>query len=183
MIGRRDQQTFRIRPAWLTLATVLLFLTVLPVWGQHFAPEADHYAPDFTLPDLNGKEVSLSQYKGKVVLLNFWATWCPPCRLEMPTMEKAYRKYKPKGFEVVAVSVDAGPKSAVRHFLQEFDLSFQVLLDPQMEALHTFRSFSLPTSLVIDRRGVIRSRELGYRDWTDPESTKFLTGLLGEKSS
>ncbi|MBW8056977.1 MAG: TlpA family protein disulfide reductase [candidate division NC10 bacterium] len=183
MTGSRNQRYFRIHTPWLTIATLLLFVMVLPAWGQHVAPELNHHAPNFALPDLNGKMVSLSDYKGKVVLVNFWATWCPPCRLEMPTMEEAYRTYKAKGFEVIAVSVDAGPKSAVQQFLQEFDLSFTVLLDPQMETLRTFRSFSLPTSVVIDRQGVIRLRELGYRDWTDPESTKLITGLLGEQSS
>ncbi|MFQ5881741.1 MAG: peroxiredoxin family protein [Candidatus Methylomirabilales bacterium] len=172
------------RPPWGSVALLLLLLLmVLPARAQHPAPESDHLAPDFSLPDLQGKMVSLSQYKGKVVLLNFWATWCPPCRLEMPTMEKAYRKYKAQGFKVVAVSVDAGPKSVVNHFLRELGLSFQVLLDPQMATLRTFRSFSLPTSFVIDRQGVIRFRELGYRDWTDPESTKLLEALLSEASS
>jgi peroxiredoxin len=165
------------------MAIFLVFLMVLPVWGQHPAPEVDHVAPDFTLPDLEGNQISLSTYKGRVVLLNFWATWCPPCRLEMPTMEKAYRKYRDKGFEVVAVSVDAGPKSSVKSFLRELGLSFQVLLDPDMEILRAYRGFSLPMTVVIDRQGVIRSRELGYRDWSDGESTKLLQRLLSEKFS
>jgi peroxiredoxin len=101
----------------------------------------------------------------------------------MPTMEKAYRKYRDKGFEVVAVSVDAGPKSSIKSFLRELGLSFQVLLDPDMETLRAFRGFSLPMTVVIDRQGVIRSRELGYRDWSDGESTKLLQRLLSEKSS
>ena len=167
----------------VTMAIFLVFLMVLPVWGQHPAPEVDHVAPDFTLPDLEGNQISLSTYKGRVVLLNFWATWCPPCRLEMPTMEKAYRKYRDKGFEVVAVSVDAGPKSSVKSFLRELGLSFQVLLDPDMETLRAYRGFSLPMTVVIDRQGVIRSRELGYRDWSDGESTKLLQRLLSEKFS
>lgn len=167
----------------VTMAIFLVFLMVLPVWGQHPAPEVDHVAPDFTLPDLEGNQISLSTYKGRVVLLNFWATWCPPCRLEMPTMEKAYRKYRDKGFEVVAVSVDAGPKSSVKSFLRELGLSFQVLLDPDMEILRAYRGFSLPMTVVIDRQGVIRSRELGYRDWSDGESTKLLQRLLSEKFS
>lgn len=181
--GAPNNFSCRVQPPWLILAIVLFFFMVVPVRGQLLTPESNHAAPDFTLPDLNGKQISLSDYKGKVVLLNFWATWCPPCRLEMPTIEKAYQKYKTKGFEVLAVSVDAGPKSAIQHFLQELDLSFQVLLDPDMETLRTFRSSALPTTVVIDRRGNIRWRELGYRDWTDPESMKLITGLLGERAS
>lgn len=183
MTSLRSQRTSGIRLPLVTMAIFLVFLMVLPVWGQHPAPEVDHVAPDFTLPDLEGNQISLSTYKGRVVLLNFWATWCPPCRLEMPTMEKAYRKYRDKGFEVVAVSVDAGPKSSVKSFLREFGLSFQVLLDPDMETLRAYRGFSLPMTVVIDRQGVIRSRELGYRDWSDGESTKLFQRLLSEKSS
>jgi len=183
MTSLRSQRTSGIRLPLVTMAIFLVFLMVLPVWGQHPAPEVDHVAPDFTLPDLEGNQISLSTYKGRVVLLNFWATWCPPCRLEMPTMEKAYRKYRDKGFEVVAVSVDAGPKSSVKSFLRELDLSFQVLLDPDMETLRAYRGFSLPMTVVIDRQGVIRSRELGYRDWSDGESIKLFQRLLSEKSS
>lgn len=183
MTSLRSQRTSGIRLPLVTMAIFLVFLMVLPVWGQHPAPEVDHVAPDFTLPDLEGNQISLSTYKGRVVLLNFWATWCPPCRLEMPTMEKAYRKYRDKGFEVVAVSVDAGPKSSVKSFLRELGLSFQVLLDPDMETLRAYRGFSLPMTVVIDRQGVIRSRELGYRDWSDGESTKLFQRLLSEKSS
>ncbi|MFQ5989147.1 MAG: TlpA disulfide reductase family protein [Candidatus Methylomirabilales bacterium] len=174
----------------VTASILLLFSALLPACQKEPASEAKpaavgeyKVAPDFTLPDLDGTKVSLSQYKGNVVLLNFWATWCPPCRLEMPTMEKAYQNYRGQGFEVVAVSVDTGPTSAVKHFLQELGLTFQVLLDPDMETLRAFRGFSLPTTVVIDRRGVIRSREQGYRDWTDAESSKLLQRLLDEKSS
>ena len=183
MTGLRFQKDSWIRPLCVTMTLFLVCVVVLPVWGQHPAPEVDHVVPDFTLPDLAGNAVSLSKYKGQVVLLNFWATWCPPCRLEMPTMEKAYQKYRDQGFAVVAVSVDAGPESAVRHFLEELDLSFQVLLDPDMETLRMFRSFSLPTTIIIDRQGFIRSREMGYRDWSDAESTKLLQRLLNERSS
>ncbi len=173
---------------WVLMA--ILILAVLPACQQERTSEAkpasvEQYtvAPDFTLPDLNGTKVTLSQYRGKVVLLNFWPTWCPPCRREMPTIQEAYQRHKDQGFEVVAVSVDAGPQSDVQHFLEELGLSFQVLLDPNMEVLHAFDSFSLPTTIVIDRRGVIRSRELGYRDWTDQESTQLLTTLLNERPS
>jgi peroxiredoxin len=172
------------------VAASLLVLAVLPACQQEQTSEAKPtgvgeytVAPDFTLPDLNGTKVTLSDYRGKVVLLNFWATWCPPCRLEMPTMEEAYRKYKDQGFAVVAVSVDTGPTSAIQDFLHEFGLTFQILLDPQMETLKSFDSFSLPTTIVIDRQGFIRARELGYRDWTDEQSTALITDLLNEPSA
>lgn len=179
----------RVGNTGLVIASIVV-LAVLPACQQEETSEAKPTAvgeykrvPDFTLPDLDGKQVSLADYRGKVVLLNFWAVWCPPCRLEMPTMEEAYRTYKDQGFQVVAVSVDTGPASAIRDFLHEYGLSFHVLRDPKMEILRSFDSFSLPTSIVIDRQGFIRARELGYRDWTDEKSTALITKLLHEKSA
>ena len=148
-------------------------------WAQNPRPEVGHPAPDFTLPTLDGKMARLSAFRGqKAVLINFWATWCAPCRLEMPTMEKAYQKYKGKGLEILAVSIDAGPKSAVKNFMGELRLTFPALLDPKMEVLHLYRLSAIPASFLIDKRGVIRFKELGYRDWTDPESTKPLQQVL-----
>ncbi|MFQ5882590.1 MAG: peroxiredoxin family protein [Candidatus Methylomirabilales bacterium] len=138
-----------------------------------------HRAPEFTLPNLKGKTVRLSDFRGKkAVFINFWATWCAPCRLEMPTMEKAYQTYKGQGLEILAVSIDAGPKSVVKNFMQELKLAFPTLLDPDMKVLGQFRIFGIPASFLLDKEGVIRFRELGYRDWTDGESTKILEDLL-----
>lgn len=147
--------------------------------AQDPRPEVGHPAPDFTLPTLDGKMVRLSAFRGqKAVLINFWATWCAPCRLEMPTMEKAYQKYKGRGLEILAVSVDAGPKSAVKSFMEELGLTFPALLDPKMEVLRLYRLSAIPASFLIDKQRVIRFKELGYRDWTDGESTKMLEQLL-----
>jgi len=147
--------------------------------AQDPRPEVGHPAPDFTLPALTGNTVRLSHFRGKkTVLINFWATWCAPCRLEMPTMEKAYGKYKGKGLEILAVSVDAGPKSAVKNFMDELKLTFPALLDPKMEVLHLYRLSAIPASFLLDKQGIIRFKELGYRDWTDKESTKILEQLL-----
>ncbi len=147
--------------------------------AQDPRPEVGHPAPDFTLPVLTGKAVRLSDFRGgKAVFINFWATWCAPCRLEMPTMEKAYQKYKGKGLEILAVSVDAGSKSGVKNFMDELGLTFPALLDPKMEVLGLYRFSAIPASILIDAQGIIRFRELGYRDWTDKESTKILEQLL-----
>jgi peroxiredoxin len=96
----------------------------------------------------------------------------------MPTMEKAYQKYKGKGLEILAVSVDAGPKNAVKNFMGELRLTFPALLDPKMGVLGLYRFSAIPASILIDTQGIIRFRELGYRDWTDPKSTKLLEELL-----
>ncbi|MCZ6479861.1 MAG: TlpA disulfide reductase family protein [candidate division NC10 bacterium] len=138
-----------------------------------------HPAPDFTLPNLQGRPVQLSNFRGKkAVFINFWATWCPPCRLEMPMMEKAYHVYKGDGLEILAISVDSGPKSLVRNFIQEFELTFPALLDPDMKTMNQFRIFAIPASFLVDKEGMIRFRELGYRDWTDGDSTKILKELI-----
>lgn len=147
--------------------------------AQDPRPEVGHPAPNFTLPTLNGEPVRLSDFRGKkAVFINFWATWCPPCRLEMPTMERAYQTYKSDGLEILAVSVDSGPKGLVKNFMQEFELTFPALLDPDMKTLNQFRIFGIPSSFLVDKEGVIRFRESGYRDWTDRKSTKMLEELI-----
>ena len=146
-------------------------------------PAVGHRAPDFTLHDPQGKPVQLSRVVGaRAVLLNFWATWCPPCREEMPTMERACRDYQAQGLEILAVSIDAGTETAValkvRAFFAELKLTFPAVLDSQGDVVHAYRLRGLPTSFLIDRQGVIRSVEIGYRDWASPESRKKLEALL-----
>ena len=173
---------------WILLGAVSLLLlgaslVIVSVKGGKAAPdvrpEVGYLAPDFTLPDLDGKTVRLSDFRGKkAIFLNFWATWCVPCRQEMPTMEKAYQEYKGRGLEILAVSLAAGSKSVVKNFMQELKLSFPALLDPEMEVLRLYRQFSIPASFLIDKQGIVRHRELGYRDWTTPESRKLLEAIL-----
>ena len=120
--------------------------------------------------------------KEKAVFLNFWATWCPPCREEMPTMERAYHDYKPRGLEILAVSLDAGSEAAVapkvREFMSTLKLTFHALLDPQGDAIRAYRLRGLPVSFLIDRTGVIRAAEIGFRDWGSPESRRKLEEIL-----
>jgi len=161
------------------VVTILWAAVGAETWAYDPRPEVGHPAPDFSLPGLDGKAVRLAEFRGKkAVIINFWATWCAPCRLEMPTMEKAYKTYKGKGLEILAVSIDAGPKSVVKNFMAELQLTFPALLDPQMEVLQRYRLFAIPASVLVDRHGIIRFKELGYRDWTDEESTKMLEQLL-----
>ena len=177
-----------VKRGWILVvaASLLLFglsLIIVQVKGGKAAPEVrpevGYMAPDFDLPGLDGQTVRLSDFRGKkAIFLNFWATWCPPCRLEMPTMEKAYQEYKTRGLEILAVSIDAGPKNAVKSFMQEFKLTFPALLDSDMEVMQLYRLFSIPATILIDKQGIIRHRELGYSDWTDPESQELLEEIL-----
>ncbi|MBI3989423.1 MAG: TlpA family protein disulfide reductase [candidate division NC10 bacterium] len=171
------------RMTWLLAFTIVIGLhTSLPAFADDARPEVGHFAPDFALCDTDPKLIRLSDYRGKVVLLNFWATWCPPCRLEMPTMEQVYREYKRRGLEVLAVSLDTGHAAVVAvqvaEFMKELKLTFPALLDPKMEVARRYRLVGLPTSFLIDRQGRIRFKEVGFRSWTDPDSRKKLEALL-----
>jgi peroxiredoxin len=173
------------RVLFLVASLLLLGLSLVVVQARQSkaAPEArpvvGYLAPDFALPSLDGKTVRLSDFQGKKgVFINFWATWCPPCRLEMPTMEKAYQEYNSRGLEILAVSIDVGPKSVVENFMQEFELTFPALLAPEMEVMRLYRIFSIPASFLIDKEGIIRFKEVGYRDWTVSESRKRLEEIL-----
>jgi peroxiredoxin len=139
--------------------------------------EVDQPAPELTLFDLDGRQVSLSDFKGQVVLLNNWATWCPPCREEMPEFKAYYEKYKEEGFQVIAV--EAGqPEIEVRTFVEEQGLEFIILLDPENQSLVTFQHSTLPNSFVIDRRGHLRLAWLGAINL--PTLEKYVTPLLEE---
>jgi peroxiredoxin len=142
------------------------------------APELGRPAPDFTLPDLAGHSVQLGDFAGKkAVLVNFWATWCVPCREEMPTLEKLAQQRR-RDLEVLGVSLDTGKGAAVRAFVRELGLSFPILLDTEWAVARKYRVRALPISYVVDRTGVVRHREIGYRDWTDRETQFILDEAL-----
>lgn len=171
----------------VALAVLALALT-LAGWGEATEPQpaVGHAAPDFTAPDVRGRPIQLADFRGKrAVLLNFWATWCVPCRLEMPTMERVYGEYRGRGLEVLAVSIDVGHRqvvaATVAQFMEELKLTFPALLDPEMEVARRYRVFGIPVTFLIDREGIIRAREQGFQDWTTPDSRKKLEELLGQR--
>ncbi|MEA3361834.1 MAG: TlpA disulfide reductase family protein [Thermodesulfobacteriota bacterium] len=135
-------------------------------------------APDFTLTDMQGQQVSLSQFRGKVVVLNFWATWCPPCREEMPSMEQLYRDFKDKGLVMLAVNVDENGKKAVSQFLQKTPHSFPILLDSENIAQNAYGVFRFPESFIIDRNGVVVEKIIGGRDWLSGSTFKLINFLF-----
>ena len=137
------------------------------------APEP---APNFTLKDSEGADVSLADYKGKVVLLNFWATWCGPCKIEMPWFVEFQRKYKDQGFTVLAVSLDEEGWDVVKPFLEEMELNFPVLLGNDEMADEFGGIMALPTTLIIDKEGQIVSRHMGLVERAEYE--KDIEGLL-----
>lgn len=135
-------------------------------------------APNFHLRDLNGQAVALSDLRGKVVLLNFWATWCGPCRVEMPAMEKLYRAFSRNDFEILAVSTDAQGASITRPFQQENQLTFPILHDADYRVGLTYGARSLPMTFMVDRQGIVRHQIFGARDWGAPEAHQLVQMLM-----
>ena len=135
-------------------------------------------APNFQLRDLNGRLVTLSDLRGKVVLLNFWATWCGPCRVEMPAMEQLYRTFLRKDLEILAVSTDAQGAAVTRPFQQENHLTFPILHDADYRVGLTYGARSLPMTFMVDRQGVVRHQIFGARDWGAPEAQQLVQMLM-----
>jgi cytochrome c biogenesis protein CcmG, thiol:disulfide interchange protein DsbE len=138
-------------------------------------------APDFTFPGLDGKMVNLSDYRGKVVLVNIWATWCTPCVDEMPSMEKLYQKLKGKDFEILAVSIDSLEAKAVVPFMNKHNLTFPVLFDSAETVKTSYRITGIPESFIIDKNGILIEKIIGSRDWARPRFQSFLTDLINRQ--
>jgi thiol-disulfide isomerase/thioredoxin len=133
----------------------------------------------FELEDLDGTAHSLSDHLGKVVFLNFWATWCGPCRIEMPSMERLHRKFKDEGFEILAVDLQES-KDQVRRFADELDLTFTILLDKTGTVGAQYGARSIPTTYLIDREGNIFARAIGAREWDTPQMIDLFRRILRE---
>jgi peroxiredoxin len=167
------------------LAGLCLALIVFsPVWGMGQRPKAnaaqdESLAADFVLPDLAGKNVKLSDFQGKVVLLNFWASWCPPCRSEMPGLQKLFEKLKGSNFQMLAVSLDRDPRAA-RAIIKEYGYTFPVLLAPGDKVAEHYKIGAIPTTFIIDKQGRIASRTVGAADWPGGKIIKELKKLSGE---
>ena len=143
-------------------------------------PSKSLAAPDFTLESLSGKRMGLKDFRGKVVFLNFWATWCVPCRDEMPLMEALHREFKNQGLAVVAVNFRED-KEAVRRFFDELGLSFDAMLDVDGEVSEQYGAFSLPLTYLIDRDGRFVGKAVGIRPWDGADAKGFIRELLERK--
>jgi len=134
-------------------------------------------AIDFTLQDLNGVERTLSDYRGKVVFLNFWATWCPPCRTEMPSMQKLHEKLMSDDFVMLAVGLDKSRRK-IRDFIREGKYTFTVLVDSENRVARKYRVTGIPTTYIIDKNGAVVLKEVGARDWATAEVVLMIKGML-----
>ncbi len=167
----------------ICLIAAFILLTAM---GSYSPADSDRKAPgidkrekaaDFSLKDLGGRTVSLSSMRGRVVLLNFWATWCPPCVAEMPSLNRLYGQMRAKGLEVIAVSVDRSADD-VREFIGKKGFNFTVLMDEGSSVARRYRVFSTPTTFLIDKNGNVVERFFGDYDWQDKEIMMKIEKLL-----
>ena len=183
MVRRR----FRIAAVVLLVVIYLVVYKMLALSGGPaltLPPPEDRalFTVDFTLPDVQGNLVRLSDLRGQPVLLNIWATWCYPCRAEMPSINALYQDYQAKGLAIVAIATDQEGKPIVAPFLQAYRLTFPVLLDPQNMLETQLQVRGIPASYVLDKRGRIVGFEIGARDWNSRHIRHLLDQLLAEHS-
>lgn len=174
-----------------SLAAILLAMTIASAVAEAAAddhsatalgiqiPKELVEAPNVVGTDPDGNTIRLGDFRGKVVFLNFWATWCIPCRLEMPAMERLYQAFKGQGFVVLAVNVQEGP-AAVRAFVRELKLTFPIVLDPKGTAAMAYLVRGLPATYLIDRKQRIVGRAIGAREWDSKDGRAYIRALLGE---
>ena len=188
--GRRTRPAWRISVAW---ALCLLALAALPAPGLAHPPAQHHFAltaftppvaaPTFVLPGPSGVPLRLADFRGRVVLLNFWATWCPPCIAEMPSMERLHQSLQERGLVVLAVSVDTEGVAKVTPFLQRLGLTFSVALDPHGAVSRKYGAADLPSSFLIDRQGRVVAAATGRRDWFSASARSYVEELLAADGS
>ena len=163
-------------------AAIVLAITFIIVWMQSSRYEplvVGKAAPDFALTDITEKPYRLSDFRGKVVFLNFWATWCAPCREEMPSMEVLYKNFEKDGLVILAVSIDRVTTTKdIPPFVKGMNLTFPVLIDSWGQTDKPYKRLGVPETFLIDQQGVIREIIIGPKDWTRVDNLKTLTTLL-----
>jgi thiol-disulfide isomerase/thioredoxin len=172
---------------FLLFITLLVFTLPVAAFAGSSRPQGapgggslvGQVAPEINLETLKGERVVLSQLKGKVVVVNFWATWCPPCRAEMPSMERLYARFKGQGLEMLAVNVEADAKEILPGFFQKHPHTFQVLLDLDGDSQTAYGVFRFPESFVIGKDGKVVDHIIGGRDWSDKNMVARFSKLLG----
>lgn len=165
---------------WLLFFGVIVVVFAFLVTWTRGPSSKPTPAQDFLLPDLQGRAVRLSQLRGKVVMLNIWTTWCPPCRKEMPTMEALYRRLQDADFVMLAVSQDVDGHKTVLPYLKEGGYTFPVLLDVRGEVGKRYGVTGYPETFIIDRQGNIVYHHIGYNDWAQPAVEDALRRLINQ---
>ena len=177
------------RRQWVVVAAVVAALggglvAATRIFGDELFPiTVGSRAPDFAAATLDEppRTKTLADYRGQVVLLNVWATWCAPCRIEMPSIDSLHRDYGPRGLKVVALSVDdAHGRDAIRDYAKEYGYAFEILHDPTGETQRRYQTGGVPETYVIGRDGVIRNKHIGLTNWNSASSRALVERLLSE---
>lgn len=179
---RRVFSLFSVVLIFISLCFLILTNTTkakIDFWTALFIVqfEKKEQAPHFTLKDLNGKEVKLEDYRGKVIFLNFWATWCMPCREEIESMKTLYAEFKDRGFIILAVNIKESTKK-VKAFQKSYKMNFPILLDSDGKVSSRYGVRLVPTTVLIDREGYLIGSALGTRNWSREEAFELVNHLL-----
>lgn len=180
MTGRRQ---LAVGLVVLGVASVIAFGATKYLRREMFPVALGSKAPDFTAVTLDSipREKHLADYRGQVVMINVWATWCLPCRVEMPSIEALHQAYASRGFKVLAVSVDdPGHAETIRAFVTHYKLTFEVLHDPERKIVDQYDIEGYPETFIIGRDGVIRKKLLSATDWNSPSHRALVERLLSE---
>jgi peroxiredoxin len=183
------EQTIEKKPVhifipYAILVTALFSFLIVAVNKVELKPFEVEYpaeafiAPSFDLPSLSGGTVDLKNYRGKVVFINFWATWCATCKVEMPSMQKVYDRFKDQGLEMLTISVDKDP-SLIQPFMDEYQLTFPVLLDPKSSvAKQDYKTTGVPETFIVNKHGIIVHKAIGPRDWATDDALAAFAQLV-----
>jgi cytochrome c biogenesis protein CcmG/thiol:disulfide interchange protein DsbE len=176
----------------LAVACVVIAVTVGIAYGatrylrkELFPVQLGSKAPDFTAYTLDSvpQPKRLADYRGKVLMINVWATWCLPCRVEMPSIEALNKDYAPKGLKIVAVSIDdPGTDSTIRSFARQYGLTFDILHDPQGKITELYDITGYPETFIVGKDGVIRKKLMSATNWNAPEARSLVDRLLAEQT-
>ncbi len=177
-IADKDKGMSKAAIAAIVIAVVVVAAVLLVYGKKGYEPVvAGSTAIGFTLPDMNGKQVSLKDYRGKVVFLNFWATWCKPCEDEMPSMQQLHQALKGQPFEILAVSIDSDTEP-VKKFISAYGLTFTVLHDRNGKMKERYKTTGVPETFIIDQNGVVAEKVMGPRNWALSSSITSVVELL-----
>ena len=201
MKSNNSKKTIYIVTKKYVLLFLLIFISVILFFLEHFTEtpisiedietkeifnakksSVGYFAPSFKLRNIKGNYESLESYRGEVVVLNFWATWCAPCRIEMPSFEKLYRRYRSEGVTVLAITLDKNSENKIKSFVDEYGLSFPILLDEKGEVERLYPSMTIPFTYIIDRQGRIVARVDGAKNWESSETFEAIEYLLKNRN-
>lgn len=167
---------FRVK-RYFFLFISFIFLTAAGCQKEMPVPHEGDEAPDFTLESISGDKVRLAELRGKIVLVNFWASWCPPCREEVPSLFSLNAAMAGKNFRLLAVAIDEGGRGSIENFFRKTGVSLPALFDPGGLVGKRYGITGVPETFIIDKQGKIRKKIVGPIDWADPEMIRYLDGL------